>query len=650
MLLKKVTVNKYKSYLQEQTFEIEEGVTRIVGKNESGKSAILEALAKFNYFEDDNDFEYVPDLDYPRNELKRDNNDKSKIIAILCSFELEKQEIDLIENEVGKGTLLNTAFSLSKNFGNKLIVSGLDCDFTKFRDFIIDTYKPNQEFSDGILQINNIEDMVTYCTSHEEELPKLTTKLSEMKTIYDKSELEPLCAIVYQKIIAKRVPKFWYFDEFYTMPSCISIEELLHDPDSSNIKHKLTKEARKIVDALISYGNLDLKKLQDETNFELFRSELEAASNGVSDELFEYWGTNENLELKFEIQHTNDNHKILNIRIYNNKHRVTLPLKNRSKGFIWFFSFFVWFSYVQKIKSDCRYILLLDEPGLNLHASAQKDLLRVIDEKLAPTYQVMYTTHSPFMVESSKLNEIRTVFDSPNKKDGSIISSALEEKDSDTLFPLQAALGYDIAQNLFIAEKNLLVEGISDLMFLSAISEELNNINREGLANGITIVPVGGMDKVATFISLLRGQELNIVCLLDNFNDQSAKQRLETLIKSKIIKEQNIRYCGEFAELSEDVADLEDLFAKSEYLRLFNLSFSSGSNARYKEIKETDIPNQDKRLLSQINKILSISHFNHYMPANEFLKIKDKKDVLSDRTLGKFENLFKIINRLFSQK
>ena len=81
--------------------------------------------------------------------------------------------------------------------------------------------------------------------------------------------------------------------------------------------------------------------------------------------------------------------RYLNIRIYNSKHRVTLPLKNRSKGFLWFFSFLVWFSKIQGNK-DSKYILLLDEPGLSLHASAQNDLLRFIDEKLAPEYQVIY--------------------------------------------------------------------------------------------------------------------------------------------------------------------------------------------------------------------------------------------------------------------
>ena len=69
MLLKKVKIHKYKSFLTEQSYEVENKITRIVGKNESGKTALLEALAKTNYFEDNTEFTFNKDLDYPRNEL-----------------------------------------------------------------------------------------------------------------------------------------------------------------------------------------------------------------------------------------------------------------------------------------------------------------------------------------------------------------------------------------------------------------------------------------------------------------------------------------------------------------------------------------------------------------------------------------------------
>ncbi len=86
MLLKKVTIHKYKSFLTEQTYEVENQITRIVGKNESGKTALLEALAKSNYFENNPEFQFNKDLDYPRSELIRVRNENPK--AITCEYEL----------------------------------------------------------------------------------------------------------------------------------------------------------------------------------------------------------------------------------------------------------------------------------------------------------------------------------------------------------------------------------------------------------------------------------------------------------------------------------------------------------------------------------------------------------------------------------
>ena len=109
--------------------------------------------------------------------------------------------------------------------------------------------------------------------------------------------------------------------------------------------------------------------------------------------MFEYWTTNKNLDIEFNVEHVNE--RILNIRVRNNNYRVSLPLGNRSKGFLWFFSFLIWFSKIQCDKNK-KYILLLDEPGLSLHASAQDDLLRFIDEKLSVGYQINHS--SPKMI------------------------------------------------------------------------------------------------------------------------------------------------------------------------------------------------------------------------------------------------------------
>ena len=96
-------------------------------------------------------------------------------------------------------------------------------------------------------------------------------------------------------------------------------------------------------------------------------------------------------------------------RIYNSLHRVETPFSNRSAGFVWFFSFLVKFEQVKK--DGTPILLLLDEPGLTLHGKAQAELLRFFDEKLAPHHQIVYSTHSPFMVASDRILSARIVED-----------------------------------------------------------------------------------------------------------------------------------------------------------------------------------------------------------------------------------------------
>jgi hypothetical protein len=241
------------------------------------------------------------------------------------------------------------------------------------------------------------------------------------------------------------------------------------------------------------------------------------------------------------------------------------------------------------------------------------------------------------MISSDKLQRIRTILETDK---GSVISDSVQEKDPDTLFPLQAALGYDIAQNLFISKKNLLVEGVSDLVILTAMSSILESENRTGLRNDVTIVPTGGLEKVATFISLLRGSQLEIVCLLDSYNDPSGKAKMENMIAEKIIQKNKIHFFDEFLE-THSKADIEDLFEKQDYLNLFNSAFPD------KTIQLADLHSNIKQILIQISNVLDTDRFNHYKPAYELIKKSIKKEDLNPETLNNFEKVFTEINKLF---
>jgi len=638
LILKEVKVAKYKSYLETQVVSIEDTITTLVGKNESGKTAFLEAIAKFNYFEKDAKFQFDVTADYPRNDLKKYQRDNVPVEVIKCTFEISSELLEEISEDVGADVFKIKSFS----YGIKYDGNGTWYDLSANEDTFLKAYIKTKELTTDAIEvlkgIKSIKELETLCTSTtNEEVKKLFQELK--KEYIDKAFKwdNVVKGYIAKNYLEPNFPKFWYFDEYFSLPSRVNINRL----QNNQIDAELTAEALKTSKALFELAGIDIAKLINASTFENFIAELEATSNEITDQIFKYWSTNENLEIKFAIEskqvNPNNIEKILDIRVWNKRHRVSLPLKNRSKGFNWFFSFIVWFSKIQS-DGNKNFILLLDEPGLNLHASAQADLLRYIED-LAKEYQIIYTTHSPFMIDSNHLERVRTVYDSDA---GSIISSAIQEKDPDTLFPLQAALGYDIAQNLFISKNNLLVEGPADLLYLSILSSILESEKREGLKESITIVPIGGMDKVASFISLLRGSKLNIVCLLDSFSDQKGKQRIDDLIKIKIIKDRNVRYFDEFVKTANGKADIEDLFEKSEYLDIFNKAFTEIT-----DFAVTDLDSKIPNILQQLNKLISKDHFNHYRPANQLAKMSVDSKYFSKDTLNRFENMFKEINKLY---
>lgn len=641
--LKKVEINKYKSFLEKQEIDIEDGVTRVVGKNESGKTALLEAMAKFNYFDSDDDtFNFNSTNDYPRGLLKTYQqeypNDDYSVIS--CTFEISDELLKQISDDIGKDVYTDKTIKISKKYNNGMTYT-ISADCKKFIDNFLQKYTLEATLKESLLECNSIEELSNKLKENDD----LRTIYNDLKEKYIDKSFESFNDVVTgyiaKKYIKPNLPHFLYFDEYYSLPGCINLNKFAN----GKVDDTFTKEQQDITKALFELSNIDISKVMNSDDYEDFIAELEATSNNITDKLLEYWTTNQNLEIKFEIQTKENNsnkglEKFLQIRIRNTKHRVTLPLKNRSKGFIWFFSFLVWFSKVQEKEN---LIILLDEPGLNLHAEAQADLLEYIDIELLQKYQVIYTTHSPFMIESDKLDEVRTVYDSNNSKVGSVISNALEEKDQGTLFPLQAALGYNLAQNLYISDKNLLVEGVADLMYLTVISGILNSNGRVGLNDDITIVPVGGLDKVATFISLLRGNKLNMVCLLDTFTDQKGKKRLEDLIKDKIIKENQVKFFDQYIDRLS-IADIEDMFEIDEYLKLFNEEFAKD----FDKINNTDIDNT-KAIIPQINKIIGKTRFNHYRPSRYLTSLCVDKDYFSDETLDRFEKLFKDINGILDK-
>jgi predicted ATP-dependent endonuclease of OLD family len=639
--LKEVTIHKYKCVQTDQTFSVDDDITILVGMNESGKTAILEALAKTNYFQEDPNFKFNATHDYPRTEKKKMEKSGQSPKAVTSKYAISDEFYVEIERSLGKGVLNQKAFGVAKTYDNKQIWLDIKTDLDKFitlktRELGISSKTLNEKLS----KAHTVKDIDQIISEYKEEV--IIKGIKSVREYFEnewKWEKDPLSEYVARKFLRPMLPRYLYYDEYYALPSRISIEGL----EQKNLDSGDQKTAK----ALFELADINIKELVKAKDFEDYKAELEATEAIITKELFEYWSTNKNLEIEFDIDKVEktDPHgnrqiveHVLDVRVRNNRTKVSLPLKNRSKGFNWFFSFLVWFKKIQE-DTATNYILLLDEPGLNLHASAQADLLDFI-EHLSKEYQIIYTSHSPFMVDPVNLHRVRTIVETD---EGSVVSDSIQEKDPNTLFPLQAALGYDIAQNLFISKNNLIVEGVSDLIFLQVVSSILQENGKTSLRDNITIVPVGGLDKVSTFVSLLRGNKLNIACLLDSSIDTSNKKKLDNLIREKIIQKKKIMFYDEFID-GQDEADIEDIFSKAEYVSLFNQSF-----ADFPDINEKDLNPDIMRIVMQINKKLDIEKYNHYRPANTLARMGVDIKWFSDETINRFEKIFEKINSLYEQ-
>jgi hypothetical protein len=246
------------------------------------------------------------------------------------------------------------------------------------------------------------------------------------------------------------------------------------------------------------------------------------------------------------------------------------------------------------------------------------------------------------MIHSDRLHEVRVVED--RDRIGTVVSENVSWTNERTIFPLQAALGWTIAQNLFISERNLLVEGSADLVYLQAVSSILERQGKIGLRSDITIVPTGGLDKVVTFIALLGANKLKLAVFHDYRG--APEQKLLDLMREKMIACKAVLDASQFRDLSKlgvsgVPSETEDLFEPSVYLHYFNMAYDK--QLAWTLIEEADLPPGD-RIVERLERCIAAKGiqlrpsggFNHYTPATAFARDPSRVD---DKSLDRFEAL-----------
>ncbi len=654
MRLKKVHITEFQSIRDANSFEVND-ITCLVGKNEAGKTAILQALYRLNpIIESENEFDVTDD--YPRSDVEDyqqevESGRRKPAIVVKAIFSLESVDLQDLQGDYGD-ILTKPELTLSKGYENEVHVS-LDIDELRVIQLFLKSAQLPTELNEMFSKCSSYSDFVARIQAAESAETK--EHIKRIRSMVDSVQKKNgLINFFYETYLEQNVPRFMYFDEYYQMRGHENLEAL-----TARVQQKKLKKSDYPLLGLIELARLELSELLNPQRTQWLINKLEGASNHLSKRILKYWTQNKHIEMRFDVRpaRSGDPEGMTSgtnlwASVYDNKHKVTTLLGTRSRGFVWFFSFLAWFDQQQR-KED-PLILLLDEPGLFLHGKAQEDLLTFMEKELQENHQILYTTHSPFLVDPRRFDRVRIVQDKgmdmdglpPDQEGTKVLDDVLEATD-DSLFPLQGALGYEIHQTLFVGPNCLVVEGVSDLLYIQTISGILERLGRVGLDGKWTITPVGGSDKVPTFVALLGAQKgLTIATLIDLQGKD--KQTIENLYKKKLLKKKNVLTFADFTNTAE--ADIEDMFTTSFYLSLVNAEYAGQLKAK---INESDLQFASSRLLIRLGEYLKTNpttmgtSFNHYRPARYFVEQREHlKASLPEEVLQRFESAFKAVNGL----
>ncbi|MBN6150157.1 AAA family ATPase [Xanthomonas sp. AmX2] len=644
-------ITNFRSVDDSGSFEIH-GVTCLVGKNEAGKSAVLMALAALN------PHPATPavldkERDYPRRHLTAydQRHGGEAATAIQTTWELSDDDMLAIEGELCEGILSSNRVQISRAYAHDVSIDP-PMDFKIGLNWLYDRFQLDEADRARVVKADTSSNLGTLIDGLDDRSDALVQLRKYLTSIGS------LTAVVKARIKAL-LPRFMYFSAYDTMSGAIQIEQTLQLRNKGQLQQDDYRGDQLFVEFL-DFAGVSLNEITGVQTYETFNAKLQGASNNITDQVMEYWTQNPDLVVNVDISQARPGDRppfntgtVARARIYNQLHRVDTPFSERSAGFVWFFSFLVKFAQVKN--DEHPVVLLLDEPGLTLHGKAQADLLRFFKEKLAPHHQVVYTTHSPFMVPANDLASVLVVEDQVAERPrrtplGTKVRSDVLSRDADTLFPLQGALGYEITQSLFVGKNTLLVEGPGDILYIHAFSEALRKRGRQGLDPRWIICPAGGIDKIRPFASLFAGNKLNIAAL----SDQAAgdRKKIEDLKRAQILKSGQFYTVADLLDRPE--ADIEDLFDPEVFATVLNDTYGLEGELRLDPPKLEAAAPDTTRLVKRAENAFKlmppeVAEFDHFAPAAWLLrnpKVLDGKSAPVTRTLDRAEKVFKVFNDL----
>lgn len=244
----------------------------------------------------------------------------------------------------------------------------------------------------------------------------------------------------------------------------------------------------------------------------------------------------------------------------------------RSGGMKYFLSYFV--QALAHAPAAGQEILLMDEPDAYLSSAGQQDLLRLFEsfaypeDAEQPPLQVLYVTHSPFLIDKNHGERIRVL----EKGDGEEGSRVVHNAAQNHYEPLRSAFGAFVAETTFIGNCNLFVEGQADQVLLAGLSSLSLRLGKSAETldlNDLTLVPSGGASQIPYLVYLARGRDIDkpaVIVLvdgdhagLDSVRELERGYRGKRLVDKKHILNLSDIDLDELSIDTDSLQDLEDL-------------------------------------------------------------------------------------------
>jgi AAA15 family ATPase/GTPase len=360
----------------------------------------------------------------------------------------------------------------------------------------------------------------------------------------------------------KYIPAIELFEDFSSLlPNRIDLDDIFDD-----FAHV---EGYKAARNFLTIAGLN-ERFFDEQSSRIMKQKIEKLNNEITLDFQDYWrqsiGKQNKIKINFELEHYDINNKekvgrpYLEFWIKDDQER--LYPKQRSRGVRWFLSFYLELKASALEYSDRGRVFLIDEPGLSLHARAQEDVLKVFED-IKENIQIIYTTHSPHLINMNKLYRLlavqRAIEDDMKSETVIFNAKSLNEASTDTLSPIYTLMGTKMSDHQFVKKKNnVIVEDMPTYHYLKALFS-LIDFKKE-----IYFLPATDVLNVPTLVNLLLGWKLDYFVLLDD--DQSGNLVYNDL-KNNLFSNDEKLASKKLIKLDE-IFNIVDLFSTIDFKNL----------------------------------------------------------------------------------